>query len=178
MSLVRVARTYLEQRTPHAVRPAPHDDPALGVVRATAGDAALFRRLYHDVGAPYQWRDRNAVSDDALREHLESSDVALWVLYDGPVPAGFFELQRHPDGSVEIAYFGLTAQFFGRGLGKRLLGRAAEEAWAFGAKRVWLHTCTLDSPTALPNYIARGFEPYKVETYEAIVPDDHSPTSA
>jgi hypothetical protein len=23
---------------------------------------------------------------------------------------------------------------------------------------VWLHTCTLDSPAALPNYLARGFE--------------------
>jgi hypothetical protein len=30
---------------------------------------------------------------------------------------------------------------------------------------VWLHTCTLDDPAALPNYRARGFRPYKQETY-------------
>jgi len=31
---------------------------------------------------------------------------------------------------------------------------------------VWLHTCTLDSPNALPNYRARGFRPYRTERYE------------
>jgi hypothetical protein len=29
-----------------------------------------------------------------------------------------------------------------------------------------VHTCTLDHPNALPNYIARGFVPYKTEEYE------------
>jgi len=32
-------------------------------------------------------------------------------------------------------------------------------AWAWGAAYVWLHTCTLDAPAALPNYLARGFTP-------------------
>ena len=35
-----------------------------------------------------------------------------------------------------------------------------------GAERVWLHTCTLDSPRALPNYKARGFREFKRETYQ------------
>jgi len=35
---------------------------------------------------------------------------------------------------------------------------------AAGASRVWVHTCTLDHPGALPNYIARGFRVYKEET--------------
>lgn len=85
----------------------------------------------------------------------------------GNKSAGFFELQRHDDGSVEIAYFGLVPEFFGRGYGGWLLERAVEEAWAMGggggATRVWLHTCTLDSERALPNYTARGFVPYKTE---------------
>jgi hypothetical protein len=34
-----------------------------------------------------------------------------------------------------------------------------------------LHTCTLDSPHALPNYKARGFSPYRTETYIAQVDD-------
>ena len=29
--------------------------------------------------------------------------------------------------------------------------------------RVWLHTCTLDSPQALPNYEARGMRIFKRE---------------
>jgi len=37
--------------------------------------------------------------------------------------------------------------------------------------RVWLHTCTLDDPAALPNYVARGFRPFREERYEADLPD-------
>jgi GNAT superfamily N-acetyltransferase len=131
----------------------------------------LFRALYRDVGEAYHWRDRNCLSDDALRAHLASADVQFWVLYHGSDRAGFFELQRHRDRSVEIVYFGLQQQFLGRGLGKHLLTSAVQAGWSFGAERVWLHTCTLDSPAALPNYIARGFAPFKVETYDADIDD-------
>jgi hypothetical protein len=41
-----------------------------------------------------------------------------------------------------------------------------------GATRVWLHTCTLDSPVALPNYEARGFVRYRSETYTVEMADD------
>lgn len=80
--------------------------------------------------------------------------------------AGYFELQRQDDGSVEIVYFGLVPKFIGRGLGGPLLTRAVEEAWTMGAKRVWLHTCTLDSPRALPGYKARGFREFRTERLE------------
>ena len=33
-----------------------------------------------------------------------------------------------------------------------------------GARRVWLHTCTLDHPNALANYQARGLRMFKQET--------------
>jgi len=80
-------------------------------------------------------------------------------------PAGYFELRQHENGSVEIAYFGLLPDFIGRGWGKYLLNRAVESAWLLGANRVWLHTCTLDHPAALPNYLKRGFRPVRQETY-------------
>ena len=35
-----------------------------------------------------------------------------------------------------------------------------ERAWAQGARRVWVHTCSLDGPHALANYTARGFRVY------------------
>ena len=84
----------------------------------------------------------------------------------GAERAGFFELKRHFDDSVEIAYFGLLPGFLGRGLGKYMLTRAIEEAWALGATRVWVHTCTLDDPAALPNYRARGMTEFRRETYQ------------
>jgi len=47
-----------------------------------------------------------------------------------------------------------------------LLTRAVETAWAGGPARVWLHTCTLDHPNALPNYVRRGFRPVRQEVYQ------------
>jgi GNAT superfamily N-acetyltransferase len=68
------------------------------------------------------------------------------------------------DGAVEIAYFGLLPEYFGRGWDGHLLTRAVETAWGLGASRVWLHTCTLDHPAALPNYLRRGFRRVREET--------------
>ncbi len=80
---------------------------------------------------------------------------------------GWYELRRvTADDSVEIAYFGLVPAELGRGLGKHLLSCAVRDAWALRPARVWLHTCTLDHPNALPNYAARGFVPYKTEEYD------------
>jgi GNAT superfamily N-acetyltransferase len=92
--------------------------------------------------------------------------VTLHVLYLEHAPAGYYELRGHQDGSVEIAYFGLLPEYTGRGLGGWMLTRAARDAWERGATRVWLHTCTLDHPSALPNYRKRGFLPYRTEVYE------------
>jgi GNAT superfamily N-acetyltransferase len=66
---------------------------------------------------------------------------------------------------MEIAYFGLLPDFLRRGLGKLMLTAAVDRAWEQGVSRVWLHTCTLDDPAALPNYLKRGFTPYKEEEY-------------
>jgi len=76
--------------------------------------------------------------------------------------AGYYELRVDGD-SVEVAYFGLLAAYQGRGLGGFLLTHALRRGFAL-ADRVWLHTCTLDGPAALPNYRARGLRPFRTET--------------
>jgi GNAT superfamily N-acetyltransferase len=121
------------------------------------------------VGEQWFWHDRLEWSDDELAEHLGKPHVAVWELQVKGESAGYFELQRHGDGGVEIVYFGLMPQFIGRGLGGFMLTRAVLEGWAMGAERVWLHTCTLDSPNALPAYQARGFRPFKTERLEVDV---------
>jgi GNAT superfamily N-acetyltransferase len=126
----------------------------------------LYRRLYRDVGEPWYWHDRLDWTDDELARHLALATVGVWELTVDGESAGYFELQRHSDGAVEIVYFGLMPKFIGRGLGGPLLTHAVEEAQAMGAARVWLHTCTLDSDRALPAYVARGFRPYRTERLE------------
>jgi len=169
--VIEVLRTYLELRSPEQLRPARFDDPAVRVSRHDEVDVARYRRLYETVGGSWHWIDRNAWPDERLARHLDRDSVTVWELLVGDASAGYFELERHDDDdSVEIAYFGLAPDFIGRGLGKGLLTRAAEEAWNLGPSRVWLHTCTLDSPHALPNYRARGFEEFRRETYVVQLP--------
>jgi GNAT superfamily N-acetyltransferase len=135
------------------------------VERAHACPPSFFRYLYAEVGRNYHWVDRLPWTDEQVASRLADPDVTLHVLYVRGSPAGYFELERHDDGSCEIAYFGLLPEFLGRGLGKYLLSAAIEAAWSVGATRVWLHTCTLDDPAALPNYVRRGFVPFKKEVY-------------
>jgi GNAT superfamily N-acetyltransferase len=159
-----VRRTYLEMTAPGDLKPARSADAGVRLERIEQCPASFFRYLYAEVGRAYHWVDRLDWTDDQIRTHLTDPAVSLWLLTVRGVPAGYFEMKQE-EGAVEIAYFGLLPEFIGRGLGKHLLTAAVECAWALGARRVWLHTCSLDDPAALPNYRARGFRPYREETY-------------
>ena len=164
--MTEVVRTYLEMRDPAALRGEPWTATDVRLVRRDPCSPAEYRTLYRLVGARWAWRDRDDWSDETLAAYLEREDVAVWVVEDDAgTPGGYFELARHDDGSVEIAYFGLAERLFGRRLGAQLLSAAARAAWAWEATYVWLHTCTLDAPAALPNYLARGFTPVRRESY-------------
>ena len=43
---------------------------------------------------------------------------------------------------------------------------ALERAWVWEARRVWVHTCTLDHPAAVKSYEARGMTVYDRQTEE------------
>lgn len=165
MSRIEVVRTYLELSDRSAFRPVPAPDEQARVEAVPACPAPLARQLYVEVGRAYRWRDRLGWGDAEWRARLDDPLVALFLLSVAGAQAGYFELQEHGDGSVEIAYFGLLPEYLGRGLGKYLLSEAVAAAWRRGAARVWLHTCTLDDPAALPNYLARGFRPFRSEAY-------------
>lgn len=169
---MRVVRTYLELPTSDALRAAPVPaavTSAVRVERLASPSPEQYLALYRAVGDAYHWRDRLAWSATRLADYLAHPDVSVWVLWVGGETAGYFELldDTARDGGVEIVYFGLVARFHGRGLGKYMLTRAVEEAWRTPhARRVWLHTCTLDGPAALPNYLGRGFRVVRSEEYE------------
>jgi GNAT superfamily N-acetyltransferase len=168
MPTVEVTRTYLEMRDPAALRAGHADDPRLRLERIESCPVSFFRYLYREVGRDYHWVDRLTMTDEEIRDYLADPGVSIWLLSCAGAPAGYFELKRHgSDDSVEIAYFGLLPEFLRRGYGKHLLTRAVEEAWKLEPAGVWLHTCTLDDPAALPNYLARGFTAFKEERYTA-----------
>ena len=142
-------------------------DPRVRLKEIPDCSPSFYRHLYVEVGKNYHWIDRLPWTDEQIAAHLQLTENSLWLMTYDDATAGYFELRRCEDGSGEIAYFGLLPEFIGRGLGKHLLTCATQQAWADGANRVWLHTCTLDDPAALPNYLRRGFRPFKTETYTA-----------
>jgi ribosomal protein S18 acetylase RimI-like enzyme len=168
---MRVTRTYLELTGPAQFRTALGDFPEISVARAPDPPPELYRQCYRTVGEAFHWRDRWDWSDARIAAHLADPNIRLYVARRGGALAGWYELRSIPDDdSVEIAYFGIVAAEFGRGFGKHLLSCAVRDAWALAPSRVWLHTCTLDHPNALPNYVGRGFTPYRTEVYEVDSP--------
>ena len=129
----------------------------------------LNRFLYCAVGWQWFWTDKLPWNHEQWKEYVEQPGFETWVGYVGGTPAGYFELERETDAHVKIVYFGLLSQFTGRGFGGALLTAAIERAWDLDAVRVWVHTCTLDHPAALPNYLARGFRVYNEETHHKTI---------
>jgi GNAT superfamily N-acetyltransferase len=152
-------------RSPSALNAASSRDAGVRVERVVDCPASFWRFLYTEVGRDHLWIDRLPWSLDEIRAYLDDPSVSLWLMTVRGAPAGYFELRRDSENGVEIAYFGLLKEFHGRGLGGYLLTEAAQRAWDTGPTRVWLHTNTLDHPSALPNYLKRGFSVYKTEEY-------------
>lgn len=156
--------TYLEMTSRSDFNPAFLPTGPHHIWPAEMPDAIYYRFLYVEVGRPWRWRDRLSMDDAALHALLGDERVSVDVLYVQGVPAGFIELLRGGDEGrdVEVAYFGLRPPFFSQGYGKHLLSHGVARAWSEGARRVWLHTCNLDSPHAVPTYQKRGFRVYDV----------------
>ena len=159
-----VTTYYLEMKSPSALN-AKHEPYGLQVVECEIKQFQLNRFLYEHVGEAWAWREKLTWSDEQWMAYAENDNLRTWIGHYLGSPAGYYELQQQAGGDVEIAYFGLAPKFIGKGLGGYLLSQAIQSAWDWeGTKRVWVHTCTLDHPSALKNYQARGLELYRVET--------------
>ena len=159
-------RTHLEQ-TAQPAESAAWPEAGWSLARAVGCPASLYRYLYREVGRPWHWLDRLPWSDEHIRAHVATPNIEIWLLTHDTVPAGFAELDRASDGSVEIVYFGLLPEFIGRRVGRPFLEAILGRAWDDGTTRVWLHTCSLDHPRALANYVAAGFRVVREEAYTA-----------
>lgn len=162
MPLVDVRVYYLEM----VARPPATTVPSLSVIHVQAPSVAEYRALYHGVGRDYHWHSRGRLADDELGAILTNQLNEVHVLHVDDAPAGFAELDRTQPGEVELVQFGLLPAFIGRGLGRAFLDWTIARAWSYQPRRFWLHTCTLDHPRALPNYLKAGFTVYREEMIE------------
>jgi ribosomal protein S18 acetylase RimI-like enzyme len=180
---------YLEMLDPRDLKPKRSWRSDVAMVCVDPPMPELNRFFYTSAGADWYWHDRLPWTYQKWHDYLNRPELETWMLTVKGVPAGYYELELQsneshlPDGGerpgvggphVEIAYFGLLPQFVGVGLGGHLLTSAIERGFAMGAKRVWVHTCTLDHPQALANYKARGLHLYKEEVHSQDLPPQPS----
>jgi GNAT superfamily N-acetyltransferase len=171
MPLIDVTVRFLEMTAPGDLRPRRSTLDGVTVARVPYPMPELNRFFYAAVGANYSWTDRLSWPLATWRAYLERPDIDTHVLAVEGIPAGYFELQRHGDGVIEVKYFGLVDAFIGKGLGAHMLTAATEAAWAAGAKRVILDTCSLDHLKAFDNYTARGFRLYRTDIVKRDIPN-------
>jgi GNAT superfamily N-acetyltransferase len=170
MKHVLTKTTYLEMHSPPSTAATP-PGPNVDVRQVEQPSVEYYRFLYNSVGEGYCWVDRNRMPDEELRSIVQDERVEIHLLTVDGEPAGYAELDRRQEGEIELAYFGLFPGYIGRGLGKHLLAFAVERAWSHKPRRVWVHTCDLDHPAALPNYLKAGFVVYEEKIIEQVVGD-------
>lgn len=173
--------TTLEMTKRPAARPLP--ESPLRLVGWTAPDPAKYRALFRRVGAPWLWFSRLVMDDATLTRIIHDPAVAVFAVLDRRgIEVGLLELDFRNAGACELAYVGLIPELTGQGQGRWLMAHALMRAWANGVARVWVHTCTLDHPSALGFYRASGFTPVSrtIETFidprvAGLLPPDAAP---
>ena len=152
--------TYLEM-TERPQQPPLHPprDCKVALLRAVRPTVSFYRFLYDTVGEPWLWWERRAMDDASLKAILVDERVEVYVLYMDGVPAGYAELDRRQEPTVDLAYFGLLPDFIGRGLGPFLLTSVIDIAWSYEPDKLTVNTNTLDHPKALALYQQVGFKP-------------------
>ncbi len=173
--------TYLEMRAPAPLR-AERPDAPWTLRRVERPANAWYRDLYRLVGSEWLWSSRLELTDEALAAVITHPDVEVFALEHDGRDEGILELDFREAGECEVGFFGLATRLVGTGAGRWLMNRAITRAWSRDITRFWLHTCSMDSPDALPFYLRSGFVPYqrRVEVFPdprltGVLPRDAAP---
>jgi ribosomal protein S18 acetylase RimI-like enzyme len=161
---IDVTITHLEATSPPGPARPPMPALKLAMLRVDRISVPYFRYLYAEIGRDWIWHERRLLDDATLAARFEDPGVQVHVLHVGGEPGGYVELDmRRLPAEAELAFFGLRGALTGRGVGRWLLDWAMREMWRTEPRRLYVNTCTLDHPAALPLYQKLGFRPFAQE---------------
>ena len=140
------------------------------LVEAEIASPELNQFMFRTVGGRWRWFSRLSWNYQQWLDYLSAGNVRTWLLWVKGTPAGYIELMKHADLSVEVKFFGLQPQFIGQGLGQCLADAAVMHAAAWQASKIWLHTCSADHPSALKHYQQAGFHISQTEHSREALP--------
>lgn len=151
--------THLEMTAPPARRDDPPGSWSLRKVDAPA--LPWYRDLFRRVGENWLWFSRARMTDAELAAIIHAAGIEVYALALDGRDEGLLELDFREPGQCELTYFGVTADLIGTGAARFLMNRALEIAWSRDVGRVWVHTCTLDHPSAVAFYQRSGFRAFR-----------------
>jgi len=161
----KIFRNYLELKSLKNFKEVKKPSEDYSVELVDPKDFQLNKFFYKRIGKNCQWVDRLVWTDLDWTKHISNEKLFTYILKDKDEIGGYFELLFNKDRKeVEITYFGILEEYFGRKLGGYLLSEAIKFSFNLGCARVWVHTCSLDHKNALFNYQSRGMKIFKSET--------------
>ena len=161
----KIYRSYLEIRSLGELKEVKNPSENYSVELADPKDFQLNKFFYKNIGKNCNWIDRLVWTDLNWIDYISNTKLVTYILKDKNEMAGYCELIFNQNSKeVEIAYFGILQEYFGKKLGGYLLSEAIKCSFAMGSSRVWVHTCSLDHKNALSNYLSRGMKIFKSET--------------
>lgn len=151
--------TYLEMRRRPLARPLPQTP--LRLVRWKEPHPSKYRALFQRVGEKWLWFSRLVMDDAALTAITHDPAVEIHAVLDPRgIEIGLIELDFREAGACEIAFFGVIPELAGRQYGRWMMAQTIALGWRSSVTRLWVHSCTLDHPSALGFYRAQGFTAY------------------
>ena len=161
----KIVKNYLEIKSLNELVQKKKPNNEYFVEKVSINDFQLNKFFYKQIGQNHHWIDRLVWDDKKWIDYVSNPNVFTFVLKNNENIAGFFELIYHKNKlEIEIAYFGLLKDFMAKKLGGYMLTEAIKISFSYKAKRVWVHTCSLDHKNALNNYLARGMKIFNIET--------------
>ena len=159
-----VTRNYLEIKSLKDLLEVSKSTKKCQVFLVDPVDFQLNKFFYKQIGRKHNWVDRLVWEDKKWIDYINNPNIQTYVLKQEQDLIGYFELIFcEKKQEIEIAYFGILEDYFGKKLGGFLLSEAIKKSFLVEVKRVWVHTCSLDHQNALKNYLARGMTIFKSE---------------
>ena len=162
--MIEIYRSYLEIKKLDDLNETSRPNENCKIELVNPSNFQLNRFFYKQIGKKHRWIDRLSWNEQVWRNYIDNSRVSTYVIKEKSDLAGYFEqIYNEQNNEYEIAYFGILEEFRSKKYGSYLLSNAIKSKLKDGAKRVWVHTCSLDHENALKNYLARGMKVFKEE---------------
>ena len=129
----KIFRKYLEIKSVLDLKAvmAPSEKYSLFLVEKN--NFQLNKFFYKNIGKKYNWVDRLAWSSLNWIEYISNKNLYTFALKENEDLVGYFELIFHPENKeVEIAYFGILEEYFGKKTRELFIKRGNKEFIFYG----------------------------------------------